>query len=42
MSLLEGKAVNEIAEELNVSKRTIESQLFNSRKKMRAMMMEAM
>jgi len=42
MSLFDGKAVGEIAEELNVSKRTIESQLFTSRKKMRAMMMEAM
>lgn len=42
MSLFKGMAVGEIAEELNVSKRTIESQLFTSRKKMRALMKEAM
>lgn len=38
MSLFEGKAIGEIAEELNISKRTVESQLFTSRKQMRTMM----
>ena len=42
MSLYDDMTVGDIAEELQVSKRTIESQLFTSRKQMRAMMQEAM
>lgn len=42
MSLFDDMPANAIAEELNVSKRTIESQLFTSRKQMRAMMGIAM
>lgn len=42
MSLFEDMAAGDIAEELQVSKRTVESQLFTSRKQMRAMMQEAM
>lgn len=38
MSLFEDMAVSDIAKELNVSKRTVESQLFTSRKQVRAMM----
>lgn len=38
MSLFDDMPANAIAEELNVAKRTIESQLFTSRKQMRAMM----
>lgn len=42
MSLFEDMAAGDIAQELNVSKRTIESQLFTSRKQVRAMMSMAM
>lgn len=42
MSLFEDMNAGDIAEELQVSKRTVESQLFTSRKQMRAMMQEAM
>jgi len=42
MSLFEDMSAGDIAEELQVSKRTVESQLFTSRKQMRAMMQEAM
>lgn len=42
MSLFDDMTAGDIAEELQVSKRTIESQLFTSRKQMRAMMLEAM
>lgn len=42
MSLYDDMTAGDIAEELQVSKRTIESQLFTSRKQMRAMMQEAM
>lgn len=42
MSLFEDMTAGDIAEELNLSKRTIESQLFNSRKQMRAMLNVAM
>lgn len=42
MCLFEDMSAGDIAEELQVSKRTIESQLFTSRKQMRAMMKEAM
>ena len=42
MSLFEDMSANDIAKELQVSKRTIESQLFTSRRQMRAMMKEAM
>lgn len=42
MSLFDEKAVGDIAEELNLSKRTVESQLFTSRKQMRAMVKAAM
>lgn len=42
MSLFDGMTAGDIAEELQVSKRTIESQLFTSRKQMREMMKEAM
>lgn len=42
MSLCQGMSVGEIAEKLNVSKRTVESQLFTSRKQMRIWLSEAM
>lgn len=42
MSLFDDMTAGDIAEELQVSKRTVESQLFTSRKQMRAMMQEAM
>ena len=42
MSLFEDMAAGDIAKEMNVSKRTIESQLFTSRKQVRAMMSMAM
>ena len=42
MSLFDDMSVGDIATELQVSKRTIESQLFTSRKQMRAMMKKAM
>ena len=42
MSLFEDMTAGDIAEELQVSKRTVESQLFTSRKQMRAMLQEAM
>ena len=42
MSLIEDMTAGDIALEMNVSKRTVESQLFTSRKQMRAMMQEAM
>ena len=42
MSLFEDMTAGDIALEMNVSKRTVESQLFTSRKQMRAMMQEAM
>ena len=38
MSLFEDMTAGDIAKEMNVSKRTIESQLFTSRKQVRAMM----
>lgn len=38
MSLFENMTAGDIAEQLNVSKRTIESQLFTSRKQVRTMM----
>lgn len=38
MSLLEEKTAGEIADELQVSKRTVECQLYSSRKKMRAIL----
>ncbi len=38
MSLFDDKCAGDIAKELNVSKRTIESQLFTSRKKMRVLL----
>ena len=41
MSLFDDMSVGDICEELQVSKRTIESQLFTSRKKMRELMKEA-
>ena len=41
MSLFDDMSVGDICQELQVSKRTIESQLFTSRKKMREMMKEA-
>lgn len=41
MSLFDDMTANAIAEELNVAKRTIESQLFTSRKQMRASMRKA-
>lgn len=40
MSLFEDKSTMEIAQELNLSKRTIESQLFTSRRQMRGMMIK--
>ena len=42
MSFFDDMAAGDIAEELQVSKRTVEAQLFSSRKQMRAMMREAM
>jgi len=42
MSLFDDMTAGDIAEELQVSKRTVESQLFTSRKQMRAMLQEAM
>ncbi len=42
MSLFGEMNAGDIAEKLNVSKRTIESQIFTSRKQMRAMIKEAM
>ncbi len=38
MTLFDGKCAGEIAKELNVSKRTVESQLLTSRKKVRTML----
>lgn len=38
MTLFDGKCTGEIAKELNVSKRTVESQLLTSRKKVRMML----
>lgn len=42
MSLFEDMATGDIALEMNVSKRTVESQLFTSRKQVRAMLSMAM
>ncbi len=42
MSLFDDMTAGDIAEELQVSKRTIESQLFTSRKQMRAILKKAM
>ena len=42
MSLFEDMTASDIAEKMNVSKRTVESQLFTSRKQMRAMLSVAM
>ena len=42
MSLFEDMTAGDIAKEMNVSKRTVESQLFTSRKQVRAMMSVAM
>ena len=42
MSLFEDMATGDIAQEMNVSKRTVESQLFTSRKQVRAMLSMAM
>ncbi len=42
MSLFDDMNAGDIAQELNVSKRTIESQLFTSRRQMRAMTKKAM
>ena len=42
MSLFEDMATGDIAQEMNVSKRTVESQLFISRKQVRAMLSMAM
>ena len=42
MSLFEDMTAGDIAKEMNVSKRTIESQLFTSRKQVRAMLSMAM
>ena len=42
MSLFEDMATGDIAQEMNVSKRTVESQLFTSRKQVRAMLSIAM
>ena len=42
MSLFDDMTAGDIAEELNVSKRTVESQLFTSRKQVRAMLSMAM
>lgn len=42
MSLFEDMTAGDIAQEMNVSKRTVESQLFTSRKQVRAMLSVAM
>ena len=42
MSLIEDMTAGDIAQEMNVSKRTVESQLFISRKQVRAMLSMAM
>jgi sigma-70, region 4 len=42
MSLFEDMTAGDIALEMNVSKRTVESQLFTSRKQVRAMLSMAM
>ena len=42
MSLFDDMTAGDIAQEMNVSKRTVESQLFTSRKQVRAMMSVAM
>ena len=42
MSLIEDMTAGDIAQEMNVSKRTVESQLFTSRKQVRAMLSRAM
>lgn len=42
MSLFEDMTAGDIAQEMNVSKRTVESQLFTSRKQVRAMLNMAM
>ena len=42
MSLFEDMTTGDIAQEMNVSKRTVESQLFTSRKQVRAMLSMAM
>ena len=42
MSLFEDMATGDIAQEMNVSKRTVESQLFTSRKQVRTMLSRAM
>lgn len=42
MSLFEDMTAGDIAQEMNVSKRTVESQLFTSRKQVRAMLSMAM
>ena len=42
MSLFEDMTTGDIAQEMNVSKRTVESQLFTSRKQVRAMLSRAM
>ena len=42
MSLIEDMTAGDIAQEMNVSKRTVESQLFTSRKQVRAMLSMAM
>ena len=42
MSLFEDMTTGDIAQEMNVSKRTVESQLFTSRKQVRAMLSIAM
>lgn len=42
MSLFEDMTAGDIAQETNVSKRTVESQLFTSRKQVRAMLSRAM
>ena len=42
MSLIEDMTAGDIAQEMNVSKRTVESQLFTSRKQVRTMLSRAM
>ena len=42
MSLIEDMTAGDIAQEMNVTKRTVESQLFTSRKQVRAMLSMAM
>ena len=42
MSLIEDMTAGDIAQEMNVTKRTVESQLFTSRKQVRAMLSRAM